>query len=125
MSGPSGSETASQTRADAAELYVPSKSKSDIWKYFRLKKDENNKVWAVCLKCPNKLSYCSGTTTLWNHATQVHFIQKPKKSKQPVDDEATISDPVSAPSTSTSSRPSVKQVSIKEAFARDDTQSIT
>ena len=34
------------------ELFVPAKSKSEIWKYFKLKK--HDKTLAVCQKCPNK-----------------------------------------------------------------------
>ena len=117
---------ADQPQAAPGELFVPAKSKSDIWKYFKLKKDDKNKTWAVCMKCPKKsLVYCGGTTTLWNHAQQVHFIPKPKKSKQPRIKLPQEQDPDSSdPAQSTSSNPPKKQVSIEEAFARNDNESV-
>ena len=78
------SDSESGTPTAPGELFVTSKSKSVIWNHFKLRKDDKNKTWAVCMKCPNKsLVYCEGTTSLWNHAYQIHFIPKPKKSKQP------------------------------------------
>ena len=98
-------------------LFVPSKSKSDIWKVFKLKKDEDNKVWAVCLKCPKSLAYCGATTTLWNHAEQVHFIPKPKKTKhlplQQPQEQVTVNDFVPPPTASTSAHSSSRQADIR------------
>ena len=127
------SQTTSQTETDeaaagtasASGLYVPAKSKSPIWNYFKLKKDDVNKdkVWAVCNKCPNKkLAFRGATTTLWNHVEQVHFIPKPKTSKQgakirlepQVDSQDVETDSEPNPSTTSNT----KQMSIKEAFAR-------
>ena len=66
-----------------SDLYIPLRSKSDIWKYFKLKEDDkDHKRWAVCNECPDKsLAFSGTTTTLWNHVHRVHFIAKPTKSK--------------------------------------------
>ena len=111
--------------ASTSGLFVPSNTKSQIWKYFKLKKDEKNELRAVCIKCPNKsLAYNKSTTTLWNHVQKVHFIAKPQKSKQPPlqtqPQSQSQDDQAPGPSSSTSSKPSTRQVSIEEAFKRYD-----
>ena len=138
----SESETASQTGTGdvPSGLYVPPQSKSAIWKYFKLKKDdvEKDKTWSVCNLCPNKsLAYNGATTTMWNHAQAVHFITKPKVLKQaPITTVKELQPKVQIqdvdldiiPSTSAEPAPSTsrgpRQISIQKAFARDDTQSI-
>ena len=55
---------------------------------------------------------------MWNHVQQVHFIQMPKKSKQPPVNFETKEDPDSG-------GPAKKQTKIEDAFARNDIQSIS
>ena len=63
--------------------YVPSRCRSDIWKYFKLKEDdESHKRWAVCNKCPDKsLAYAGATSTMWHHMRHVHSIENTRSSQ--------------------------------------------
>ena len=65
------------------DLYVPSRSNSDIWKYFkRTKEDKNHKTWAVCNECPDKtLAFNGVTSSMWHHMRRVHSIENPSRLK--------------------------------------------
>ena len=62
-------------------MYVPSRSRSEIWKYFKIKEDNIDQLrWAVCNKCPDKPFAFNGTTThMWRHVRRVHSIEKPTR----------------------------------------------
>ena len=87
------------------------KKSSDIWEYFEKKKDDSGKNIALCKKCPNKsFSFSGGTSTLWRHLQNVHFITKPK----PKENETTSS------IKNLFAKQEEKQQSIKDAFTRYD-----
>ena len=91
---------------------APHKKRSDIWEYFKLKEDDGKK-FAVCTKCPNKsFIYSGGTSTLWKHLKNVHFILKPKP-KEDAESTSSIGNLFAKQQES-------KQVSIGDAFARYD-----
>ena len=68
--------------SQASDTYIPLRTRSDIWKYFKVKDDdESHKRWAVCKKCPDKsLVYCGATSQLWNHMRRVHNIENHRNS---------------------------------------------
>ena len=65
------------------DLYVPSRSRSDIWKYFKIKEgDKDHKTWAVCNECPNKTLAFNGTnSSMWHHMRRVHSIENSSRFK--------------------------------------------
>ena len=51
-----------------SHLYTPWRGRSEIWKYFKLKEDdESHKRWAVCNKCPKSILFVGATSNLWGH----------------------------------------------------------
>ena len=120
------SEASRPQMASGSDAEVPSGSnvsvdkappkKSDIWKYYKLK-EEGGKKFAVCMKCPTKsFAYTGGTSTLWKHLQNVHFIPKPKSRPQ------SQAEVVSESTRPTPTNLFVKQISIKDAFARYNIQ---
>ena len=121
MAGPSAPEIDLSSDSDADKddgPSAPKKAKSDVWDHFKLKKDDG-KTLAVCKKCPNKsFAYSGGTTTLWHHLKQVHFIVKQKKPKK--QSQMKFATESSASTSDAHTIPLKKQVSIEDAFARED-----
>ena len=102
---------------------APLKHKSFIWKHYKLKADKDNvkKKIAVCTKCPNKsFAYTGGTSTLRNHLKRVHFIDEPKESMTQSQIESKTDDPDAV----LPANPFARQVTIEDALARDNVQSI-
>ena len=65
-----------------SHLYTPSKGRSEIWKYFKLKEDdESHKKWAVCNKCPKSILFVGATSNLWGHMRVVHSIENKRSSQ--------------------------------------------
>ena len=102
----SGSERPSASAPAPSCESAPSKNK--LWTYYKLKEDDGKK-FAVCNLCPKKsFTYSGGTSTLWKHLKNIHFILRPKLSE---------TQPQLQP-TSSVQNPVAKQVSIEDAFAR-------
>ena len=65
-----------------SHLYTPSRGRSEIWKYFKLKEDdESHKKRAVCNKCPKSILFVGATSNLWGHMRVVHSIENKRSSQ--------------------------------------------